>query len=646
MFSRRFACASTLLACALVGCKDSQISDSAVTRNDNTGAATNDNGALTLTGAFSDARQDIPFLFQPHAAGQSGKISFSIQGLPAWGAFNKSTGAFWGTPTVPATLANIRISASDTFDKASLPAQTLDVAGDPLRADAWHLKNTGQKSYATRGGTAGMDLNVQPAWADGITGAGVRVAVSDSGLEIAHPDLTANILAGASRDYRLSGPSYAGDPSPTGTDGDHGTSVSGLIAARGWNGIGSRGVAPEAGLAGLNYVSEDVSQDAAKLVDQANGDFDVFNQSWGYDAYEDSPLSASYEAQLAWAVAHQRNSLGSVFVKAAGNSFVPYSSYSWMTLDSNSDPTNTTPYTVVVGALNAKGNKSSYSSIGSCLWVSAPGGEYGDDDPAMVTTDRAGCDKGYAVTSATTNAFEKGGTTNAHCDYTSTFNGTSSATPVVSGVVALILQANPQLSWREVKHILASTADLAQPTFAAIANRSVDTPGYVWDAGWVTNAAGFHFHNYFGFGRVNAGAAVAMARSFTAGSFGTFKTASADSGTISVAIPDDSLTGANHSLNVATALTVEAVVVEVTAEHPYSGDMAIELTSPSGTKSILLHANNAFADDTNLDAMRLLSNAFYGESSVGAWKLKVLDSYPGEGGTRKLTRWKVKVYGR
>src|SRR6266849_726575 len=113
---------------------------------------------------------------------------------------------------------------------------------DPLATQQWHLKNTGQNAFSDSGGVAGMDINVEPAYmASGSSGAGVTLAVVDSGLEIAHEDLAANVVPNGSWNFN----NNTTDPTNTVTTGDHGTSVSGLISmAR--NSVGGIGVAPSA----------------------------------------------------------------------------------------------------------------------------------------------------------------------------------------------------------------------------------------------------------------------------------------------------------------------------------------------------------------------------------------------------------------
>jgi hypothetical protein len=260
----------------------------------------------------------------------------------------------------------------------------------------------------------------------------------------------------------------------------------------------------------------------------------------------------------------------------------------------------------------------------------------------MVTTDQSGCAAGYSRTGVNTSVFANGGAPNGSCNYTNTMNGTSSATPVTVGVIALILEANPALGWRDVKHILASTATQVDPSRAAVTVSLGDGP-YTAELPWITNAAGHKFHNWYGFGRVNVDAAVAMATSYPEGQLGTLAdTGWVPSSAVNVAIPDNAAAGVTSTIDVTANLTIEAVQIEVTATHQYEGDLGIELTSPAGTKSILLNIRNGF-DGKGLSGMVLASNAFYGEASAGSWTIKVVDGDAVDTGT--LNDWRIRIYG-
>ena len=420
-------------------------------------------------------------------------------------------------------------SAGESASRASI---SVIVVIDPLYTYQWHLENTGQDAFATLGGNSGEDINHSGALALGVNGAGVRINVIDTGLEIQHPDLQESIVAGGSYNYLDGGT----DPTnTTDTDGDHGTSVAGLIAAVGNNGIGISGVAGAAELQGYNYLAAS-NTTYSDYIFAHGGDednlenTDIFNKSLGSSPTSDSRLySGMLDALSCYTTGGStdmssstaasscgsalRSGLGAIYVKSAGNNF---SADGGQVCDSleltcwnvNMESEETYPYQIIVGALNAQGKKSSYSTAGSAIWISAPGGEYGWDheyfdselDPygyaynpsnpdstlwqsALITIDQVGCSRGYTTDRYDFNlagvppigytSFHEDASLNSNCEYTSTFNGTSSAAPVTSGVVALMLDANSSLSWRDVKHILASSARQVDSGAAALEAENV-----------------------------------------------------------------------------------------------------------------------------------------------------------------------------
>jgi hypothetical protein len=312
--------------------------------------------------------------------------------------------------------------------------------------------------------------------------------------------------------------------------------------------------------------------------------------------------------------------------------------------------------------VNADGIKASYSTAGSAIWVSAPGGEFGLNaallapgfppeavEPAMLTTDQSGCTIGTSTTTNIRNngsTFNNGGAPNTACNYTNQMNGTSSATPVTVGVIALLLEANPDLTWRDVKHILASTARQIDAARAAVDFALTDGT-YVAEPAWLTNAAGFKFHNWYGFGMVDASAAVNMTRTYTLGQLGTFvDTGFISSPTLDLAIPDGSVAGATSTLTVPASpvQVIEAVQIRVSATHSFIGVLGIELVSPSGKRSVLKNIFDGFGGSSDLNGMVLLSNAFYGENPTGVWTIKVVDADASLDAGR-LTNWSIRVFG-
>jgi len=218
-----------------------------------------------------------------------------------------------------------------------------------------------------------------------------------------------------------------------------------------------------------------------------------------------------------------------------------------------------------------------------------------------------------------------------------------------TGAVALLLEANPNLTWRDVKYILAKTAvPMNYVTTGGISHPlSVALPsGYTWEQTWVVNKAGFPFHNWYGFGKVDVDSAVAMAKSYTS-NLGTYTETNwaNSSGAISIAVPDNSAVGGSSTLTVASGsnVTIEAVRLKLSVTHADISELAVELTSPSGTKSILVNMRNSLTGISHFSNDIFLSNAFYQESSQGTWTLKVIDGRSGNTGT--ITSWSLDFTG-
>lgn len=553
----------------------------------------------------------------------------------------------------------------DLTEKLTTPSSpTPSSTADPLQAYQWHLGNTGQDAFSTVKPTAGFDLNVAGAWAKGITGQGVIVNVVDSGLEIAHPDLAANITPGSVN--------FGGGTDPSNTfsaNGDHGTSVAGLIAMVGNNGKGGKGVAYGAKLIGHNYLGGPTGTEYQSLATLAKtyggvatdtaAKAAVFNASYGSSScvfFLDANKNAIYAN-----VKTLRNGRGGLVVKSAGNGFKKDDTNTACAINlvkgiSNAnavfDGANTVDNVIVVAAVNANGVKSSYSTTGANIWISGLGGEYGSNastwgvnlssqelatlanfQPAMVTTDQSGCTKGRHLkkavingTAMSANEFEKEGSAtqtrlNIDCNFTSTFNGTSSAAPTVSGVIALMLEARPELTWRDVKHILASTAKKIDSSFAAIetniTNAPTAKPGITVEQAWVTNNAGFHFHNWYGFGLVDAAAAVASAKTHTLLTAEKTQTIAASSSTLVFDTPITFQASGNTTETATLAFNFAGATGDT-----YFNCMQFELTSPAGTKSILLNGGSGVVG-ANQYEIDFLSNTFYGENSAGTWSFEL-----------------------
>jgi subtilisin-like proprotein convertase family protein len=524
------------------------------------------------------------------------------------------------------------------------------VQGDPLLAYTWYLKNNLHFPFYAQSEKPLMDLSFNLDLSIMPSGRGIEIAVSDTGVDFHHADLMQNLNQKDSVNFDDA------QSLPYDFIG-HGTAVTGIIAAQAYNNIGSRGIAPESRVRVVNFL--DSYQTSDMLYKQAMLDVDIFNYSYGDFSHRYIASDPDYNIILKYGVENLRDGLGAIYIKAAGNEYnfkqnnfagvnsaiLPY--------NSNLAQDNESPYLMVVGALNHLGVKASYSNVGSNLWISAFGGEidYGEVFPAILTTDISNCFKGYAQVNDRINIFEYQHILNPNCDFTSSMNGTSAATPMVTGAVALMLEVNPHLSWRDVKYILASSSRKIDHSFSMVSHPVAEfgLAGHQYELGWIKNAAGFEFHNWYGFGLLDINAAIDMARHYFS-ELGDFVNLSKDwNGQLT--IPDASVVGAEIEFYIDKNIKVEFVQIDLDLDadteyfQGWPGEIGVELISPHGTKSIMLNINNSLivGNGVHLKDLLLLSNAFYQENSAGVWKLKILDGFKGQ--TGKLKQAKIMLYG-
>ena len=183
----------------------------------------------------------------------------------------------------------------------------------------------------------------------------------------------------------------------------------------------------------------------------------------------------------------------------------------------------------------------------------------------------------------------------------------------------------PALGWRDVQEILIRSA------------RKVDSA----NTGWITNAAGFHFHHSYGAAMVDAAAAVALAENWN--SLGTRESREVALGAINAGIPDGASTGVSRSFDLdGDELRVERVLCTVDIDHVYRGDLVITLTSPSGTVSQFSEVHGD--DNEDYENYTFLSVRHWGEmATTGPWIVKVSDGEAGDSGV--LRSASIKVFG-
>lgn len=355
---------------------------------------------------------------------------------------------------------------------------TRAIPTDPLLNDQWHLINVGQQvgspDYQTIFAIPGEDINVAPVWNDGITGEGVVVAVLDSGVETAHPDLDDNIhptlqfdaITGDDNPNPVLFPFDPQNPFLYDPSNAHGTAVAGLIAAEANNGLGGTGVAPGATIVPIRLI--DAGQTALSTVAAfrfADDVVDITNNSWG-PADIRAPAGPTGAELLAIrdSVFFGRDGKGTIHVWAAGNGaqFNDVSTF---------DGYVNSRYTIGVTGVdhdgfynNIDGTVTNYPEIGASVLVASPTGSVFQtivDDTGigsgLVTTDTTG-NTGFNIdgTGVLGNTFDRDFLEDER--FTSRFNGTSGSSPIAAGVVALMLEVNPDLSWRDVQEILVRSA--------------------------------------------------------------------------------------------------------------------------------------------------------------------------------------------
>ena len=467
---------------------------------------------------------------------------------------------------------------TDFIDGCSAVESDFD---DPLYGCQWHLENTSDNS-----GTAGEDINVAPAWAHTM-GQGVNVAVVDNASDLGHEDLTGSYL---SVDYV--GPVRIRDPFV-----DHGLGVAGLIAARD-NGLGVRGVAPEATLFALNALERPALTNLLDALTRLRGTTAVSNNSWGF-TFSQGPhvVSKSWETALETGITEGLDGKGTLYVFSAGNKHA-------RGLHVNLKEGKNHYSQVTVCGVTAEGTRMPGSETGYSLWVCAPA--------AQVTLDREN-------------------------RYRADFGGTSAAAAVASGVAALVRSANPDLTWRDVKLILAASARKNDPR----------NPG--WETGAHKHAFTSERYSYnpeYGFGVVDAGAAVTLAKAWT--NLPPMQTASAQSAGENHSIPDPpsrrQTTSFTRELTLDTDINfTEFVEVRVDINHPAFRNIGITLTSPSGAVSRLAVPSETAPDGALSTKFRLGSARHLGEDPSGTWTLEVSDHRPA--GAGKFKGWEITVYG-
>ncbi|MDE0194900.1 MAG: S8 family serine peptidase, partial [bacterium] len=466
-------------------------------------------------------------------------------------------------------------------------------------------------------------------------GEGAVVMVVDYPVDYRHEDLVDNVDVG--RSVGLAGVDF----DDAGVN-HHGTAMASIIAARD-NDVGMRGVAPRAQITShpitgweMNWywktpdaggAAQFVPPDrSAAVMDAAviNHSYSRTNSSrpWKVGSVGGGSRFDAYDALAERGF----GGLGAVNVVSGGKRLF-WPSIGWSTLAEE----RSHPAVVVACAVQSDGVRASWGNTsfrGPNLWVCAPSAGFSAQH---------------------NNRYEIGG--GAH---------SSPATAMVSGVAALVRAANPKLSWRDVKLILAETA------------QRNDAGSDGWQAaGSKYSRAGerYGYHHAYGFGVVDASAAVQLALDW--GGLPEYRSELHKVSMDPVEVPEGAA-GVSSTVAVASDIDfVEYVEARLDLAAPWFRDLRVELVSPSGAVSVLsrpfaavparplgggnVAPGTANYPDMNCDRpaagvcgisgwFRFGSSAHLGEAASGTWRLRLVDE---KANTRvnTLKSWSLKLYG-
>ena len=463
--------------------------------------------------------------------------------------------------------------------------------GDDLYACQWHLKNREDE---------GKDIDVEPVWEEGITGEGVNVVVVDDGIDQYHEDLVPNIYPSLNHDYTGRGDIY--DP-----EEHHGTAVAGIIAARD-NDVGVRGVAPRATIHGHNFLAGPSDFALADSMTRNRAVTAISNNSWGpSDGPGLGSMPRYWELAVEQGVKEGYGGKGTFYAFAAGNGGLEGD-------DGNLDEAANFYAVTGVCAVNDRDRRSNFSEPGASLWVCAPSNDTRGSYRGIVTTD------------------------NSDRYHRFTFGGTSAASPIVAGVAALMRDANPDLTWRDLKLVLAASARRNDPG-------NPDWEDGAFEYGSTTER--YHFNHEYGFGMVDAKAAVDLAKGWT--TVPPLESREVSSGNLNAGIPDLPFSGGGstvtRTLSVNTGIElIEFVEVRASFAHPSFRDLEIELVSPSGQTSKLLRPYDSDELIPLHGEVRFGAAKHLGENPNGLWTLRVADKIDNDR-SGVLESWTIKVYG-
>ncbi|XP_078538408.1 proprotein convertase subtilisin/kexin type 7 isoform X2 [Lissotriton helveticus] len=465
---------------------------------------------------------------------------------------------------------------------------------DPKYPHQWHLNNARRP---------GMDINVTGVWERNVTGRGVTVVVVDDGVEHTLADIHPNYSPEGSYDLN----SNDADPMPhpdNDNDNHHGTRCAGEIAAVPNNSFCAVGVAYGSRIAGIRVLdgplTDSMEATAFNKHYQIN---DIYSCSWGPDddgKTVDGPHHLGKIALQQGVIAGRRG-FGSIFVVASGNGG-QYKD------NCNYDGYANSIYTVTIGAVDEEGNMPFYAE--ECASMLAVTFSSGDKLMRSIVTSDWDLQKGTGCTEGHT--------------------GTSAAAPIAAGMIALMLQVRPCLTWRDVQHIIVFTATKYEDRHAI----------------WERNGAGFSHSHQHGFGLLNAWRMVNAAKIWESVPYLASYTSPTLMEERSIGQSLElvwNVTGAD--LDQSAIKTLEHVAVTVTITHPRRGNLEIKLFCPSGISSLIGATRSMDTDPSGYIDWTFSTVRCWGEEAEGTYRISIIDTGEKSMAKGTMKQWHLTLYG-
>ncbi|XP_007523036.1 proprotein convertase subtilisin/kexin type 7 isoform X2 [Erinaceus europaeus] len=468
---------------------------------------------------------------------------------------------------------------------------------DPKYPQQWHLNNRR---------SPGRDINVTGVWERNVTGQGVTVVVVDDGVEHTIQDIAPNYSPEGSYDLNSNDPDPM--PHPDEENGNHhGTRCAGEIAAVPNNSFCAVGVAYGSRIAGIRVLDGPLTDSMEAVAFNKHYQInDIYSCSWGPDddgKTVDGPHQLG-KAALQHGVIAGRKGFGSIFVVASGNGGQHND-------NCNYDGYANSIYTVTIGAVDEEGRMPFYAEeCASMLAVTFSGGD--KMLRSIVTTDwdlqkGTGCTEGHT--------------------------GTSAAAPLAAGMIALMLQVRPCLTWRDVQHIIVFTATQYE-------DRRAD---------WVTNEAGFSHSHQHGFGLLNAWRLVNAAKIWTSVPYLASYASPMLRENKAIPLSPHSLevlwNVSRTDLEMSGLKTLEHVAVTVSITHPRRGSLELKLFCPSGMMSLIGTPRTMDSDPNGFNAWTFSTVRCWGERARGTYRLVVRDVGDEVAPAGLLQQWQLTLYG-